>query len=186
MRLSFETKSSNSIPITIWPDCWTQRFDGNRLRISLWRHWGQSLCATVQYFVGESRWQDDAILSEHRRQIGQVLGTNDGVLILDGSDCAKQGKHSVGVKTSMVWRARQSRQLSGRCLPGVQQPQRICIARPSSLHAGLLVYARVLRAAIRLSRARNSTIPNQERIGLADDRAMLASKELAGPMAHHG
>ena len=59
---------------------------------------GSESVRNVQYFIGESRWQDNAILSEHRRQIGQLLGTNDGVLILDGSDCAKQGQDSVGVK----------------------------------------------------------------------------------------
>lgn len=59
---------------------------------------GPDSVRNVQHFVGESRWRDNAILAEHGRQIGQMLGTSDGVLILDGSDCAKQGKHSVGVQ----------------------------------------------------------------------------------------
>ena len=53
---------------------------------------------SLQYFLGESGWREQGILSEHRRQIGLHLGRSDGVLILDGSDCAKQGEHSVGVQ----------------------------------------------------------------------------------------
>lgn len=52
----------------------------------------------LQHFLGESRWPDDEIRAEHRRQVGLTLGTSDGVIILDGSDCAKQGEHSVGVQ----------------------------------------------------------------------------------------
>ncbi len=51
----------------------------------------------MQYFIGQSSWRDDEILAEHRRQTGLTLGEPDGILILDGSDCAKQGEHSVGV-----------------------------------------------------------------------------------------
>ncbi len=59
---------------------------------------GDDYVRKMQYFVGESRWQDDSIRAEHRRQVGLTLGANDGVIILDGSDCAKQGEYSVGVQ----------------------------------------------------------------------------------------
>jgi len=52
----------------------------------------------MQYFVGQSKWRSDEILAEHRRQTGLTLGECHGILILDGSDCAKQGDHSVGVQ----------------------------------------------------------------------------------------
>lgn len=52
----------------------------------------------VQYFLGESRWQDQGIIAEHRYQSGVHFGDENGVIILDGSDCAKQGEHSVGVQ----------------------------------------------------------------------------------------
>lgn len=52
----------------------------------------------MQYFVGQSQWRSDEILAEHRRQTGLTLGECNGILILDGSDCAKQGDHSVGVQ----------------------------------------------------------------------------------------
>lgn len=52
----------------------------------------------MQYFVGQSKWRGDEILAEHRRQTGLTLGECNGILILDGSDCAKQGDNSVGVQ----------------------------------------------------------------------------------------
>ena len=51
----------------------------------------------LQQFVGEGGWDDDAILAAHRRLVEETLGADDGVLILDGSDFPKQGKHSAGV-----------------------------------------------------------------------------------------
>lgn len=51
----------------------------------------------LQQFIGESPWDDQAILALHHRLVGQSLGEADGVFILDGSDFPKQGRHSVGV-----------------------------------------------------------------------------------------
>jgi SRSO17 transposase len=58
---------------------------------------GSERVRPLEYFLGESRWSDAPLLAEHRQQIGLTLGDANGVLILDGSDCAKQGQHSVGV-----------------------------------------------------------------------------------------
>lgn len=52
----------------------------------------------MQYFVGTSRWSEEPIIAEHRRQSGGTLGREDGILIVDGSDIPKQGTESVGVK----------------------------------------------------------------------------------------
>jgi SRSO17 transposase len=52
----------------------------------------------LQSFVGQSRWESEALLSEHCAQTGTLLGDKNGVLILDGSDFPKQGDDSVGVK----------------------------------------------------------------------------------------
>lgn len=52
----------------------------------------------MQYFVGQSNWRDDGIIAEHRRQTGLTLGESNGIIILDESDCAKQGDNSVGVQ----------------------------------------------------------------------------------------
>jgi len=51
----------------------------------------------LQHFVGEGAWDDDALLAEHQRCVDETLGEADGVLIIDGSDVAKQGTHAAGV-----------------------------------------------------------------------------------------
>jgi SRSO17 transposase len=53
---------------------------------------------TLQLFISEGAWDDDAILRRHWQEVDQVLGEADGVLTLDGSDFLKQGQESVGVK----------------------------------------------------------------------------------------
>jgi SRSO17 transposase len=50
----------------------------------------------LQQFIGEGAWEDTAILAEHQRLVGESLGEDDGVLILDGSDIPKRGGHSAG------------------------------------------------------------------------------------------
>jgi SRSO17 transposase len=51
----------------------------------------------LQQFIGESPWDDQAILARHQSLVDESLGEDDGVFIVDGSDFPKQGKHSVGV-----------------------------------------------------------------------------------------
>ena len=51
----------------------------------------------LQQFIGESPWDDAAILTKHQQLVEESLGEDDGVFIIDGSDFAKQGQHSVGV-----------------------------------------------------------------------------------------
>jgi SRSO17 transposase len=51
----------------------------------------------LQQFLGEGAWDDAALLAEHQRLVAETLGEDDGVLLVDGSDVAKQGTHSVGV-----------------------------------------------------------------------------------------
>jgi hypothetical protein len=51
----------------------------------------------LQQFIGEGKWDDDALLAEHQRLVDETLGEEDGVLIVDGSDFPKHGDHSAGV-----------------------------------------------------------------------------------------
>src|SRR5918999_54124 len=51
----------------------------------------------LQQFLGEGAWDDAAILAAHRQCVDETLGEEDGVLIVDGSDVPKRGRHSVGV-----------------------------------------------------------------------------------------
>jgi SRSO17 transposase len=51
----------------------------------------------MQQFLGEGAWEDRAILEKHATLVAQSLGDAQGVLIVDGTDFPKKGKHSVGV-----------------------------------------------------------------------------------------
>lgn len=52
----------------------------------------------LQYFVGAGSWDDKPVQDQFCEQVGQEIGTRDGVLILDGSGFPKKGDKSVGVQ----------------------------------------------------------------------------------------
>ena len=52
----------------------------------------------LQQFIGQSPWDPSPWLSELARQVGQQLGSPDGVLVFDPSAFPKKGKASVGVQ----------------------------------------------------------------------------------------
>jgi SRSO17 transposase len=52
----------------------------------------------MQQFLGRGAWSDGLILQQHWQEVDQDLGDENGVIILDGTDFAKQGQDSVGVK----------------------------------------------------------------------------------------
>ena len=52
----------------------------------------------VQHFISEGAWDDSAVLKRHAEEVNKELGEQDGVLIIDGSDFAKQGDDSAGVQ----------------------------------------------------------------------------------------
>jgi SRSO17 transposase len=57
-----------------------------------------SVIRAMQQFLGEGSWEDETILKRHWVEVEATLGETDGVLMLDGSDFAKQGHDSVGVQ----------------------------------------------------------------------------------------
>jgi SRSO17 transposase len=52
----------------------------------------------LQKFMGESPWDDRPLIHELARQVGQDIGSPDGVLVFDPSAFAKRGSKSVGVQ----------------------------------------------------------------------------------------
>lgn len=52
---------------------------------------------SLQYFVGQSRWEAEPVIAIHQGLIGETLGEEDGVVLIDESSTVKQGTASVGV-----------------------------------------------------------------------------------------
>jgi len=52
----------------------------------------------MQHFMSQGAWLDSPILKRHWQEVEQEIGSEDGVLIADGSGIPKQGQDSVGVK----------------------------------------------------------------------------------------
>lgn len=51
----------------------------------------------LQHFLSAAPWDDAPLLAHHQELVARSLAEEAGVLIVDGSDVAKQGTHSVGV-----------------------------------------------------------------------------------------
>jgi len=49
-------------------------------------------------FLSAGMWDDERLLHQHWKEVETDLGTDDGVLMVDGSDVPKQGVHAIGVK----------------------------------------------------------------------------------------
>jgi SRSO17 transposase len=52
---------------------------------------------SLQYFVGQSQWLTEPVTVIHQGLIGETLGEEDGVALIDESSAVKQGTKSVGV-----------------------------------------------------------------------------------------
>lgn len=52
---------------------------------------------TLQKFIAQSVWDDQAVLAELRRHVAEVLGDDEAVLIVDETGFPKKGTKSVGV-----------------------------------------------------------------------------------------
>ena len=57
----------------------------------------QEKVRSLQYFVGQSRWEMEPVIVIHQRLLGETLGEQDGVALIDESSVVKQGTESVGV-----------------------------------------------------------------------------------------
>lgn len=52
----------------------------------------------MQHFMSQGSWQDQPILNRHWQEVDTEIGSDDGVVMADGSGIPKQGQDSVGVK----------------------------------------------------------------------------------------
>ena len=52
---------------------------------------------SLQYFVGQSQWETERVIAIHQGLLGETLGEEDGVVLIDESSSVKQGAKSVGV-----------------------------------------------------------------------------------------
>jgi SRSO17 transposase len=52
----------------------------------------------IQSFVGSGKWDDEAVMAELRRHVGEELSDPGAVLVADGSGFPKKGTESCGVK----------------------------------------------------------------------------------------
>jgi SRSO17 transposase len=52
---------------------------------------------SLQYFIGQSPWTGEAVTAIHQGLIGETLGEENGVALIDESSTVKQGADSVGV-----------------------------------------------------------------------------------------
>ena len=52
----------------------------------------------MQSLISEGQWNDERLLHQHWKEVETVWGTDEGGLMVDGSDFPKQGSHAVGVK----------------------------------------------------------------------------------------
>jgi SRSO17 transposase len=52
---------------------------------------------SMQYFAGQSPWEKEPVITIHQQSVGETLGEEDGVALIDESSAVKQGHESVGV-----------------------------------------------------------------------------------------
>jgi SRSO17 transposase len=52
---------------------------------------------SLQHFIGQSPWQPEPLIAIHQQLVGETLGEEDGVVLIDESGVVKQGAESVGV-----------------------------------------------------------------------------------------
>jgi SRSO17 transposase len=52
---------------------------------------------SLQYFIGQSQWAGEAVTAIHQGLIGETLGEENGIALIDESSTIKQGEDSVGV-----------------------------------------------------------------------------------------
>jgi SRSO17 transposase len=124
----------------------------------------------MQQFLGEGAWHDEAILAKHAELLAGSLGDADGVLIVDGTDFPKKGRHSVGV----------ARQYCGAAGKVDNCQAAVCVAYASQ-HGYTLVDRRLYLPQEWFEAASRD---RWERCGIPEQTAFRTKPELAWEMIH--
>ena len=77
----------------------------------------------LQYFVGASRWETEPVLAIHQGLIGESLGEEDGVALIDESSVVKQGAEIGGRRSPVLWVGGEDRERTSGCVSGLCQSQ---------------------------------------------------------------
>ncbi len=93
----------------------------------------------LQQFIGEGRWDDEAILAEHQRLVNETLGEEDGVLNTLGSDFPKHGDHSAGVAPQWCGNTGKKDNCQAGVFLGYASRKGATLTSPASLSARVLV-----------------------------------------------
>ncbi|MYA03359.1 MAG: transposase [Caldilineaceae bacterium SB0664_bin_22] len=164
--------------------CDEPRKSVERMVLKLWGADG-NLVRSLQQFMGESPWSDSPLLARHWQEVGQTLGEEEGVLIVDGSDFRKQGQESVGVGPAVVRGTGQEDQLPGRGLCGLRRQSGCHPGASGSLPAQTVGRGAGLGgASATLPRARGSLVPDQAAAGVEPVAGAGGQREPAGPLGH--
>jgi len=51
----------------------------------------------MQHFIGQSPWEQEPVIAIHQQLLGETLGEEDGIALIDESSVVKQGDGLVGV-----------------------------------------------------------------------------------------
>ena len=50
----------------------------------------------MQHFIGQSPWEAEPVIAIYQRLVGETLGEEDGVALIDESSVVKQGTNRLG------------------------------------------------------------------------------------------
>ena len=80
---------------------------------------------SLQYFVGQSQWQTEPAIGIHQGLLGETLGEEDGVMLIDEFEFG-QTRDSIGRRGgSILWLGGQDGERASGRVSGIRQSQRI-------------------------------------------------------------
>ena len=124
---------------------------------------GEDAPYNVQYLLGRSRWEPDLVRDDLRDYVGQTLGDDQAVLVLDETGVLKKGDKSVGV-------ARQDSGTAGR----IENSQLGVFLAYASRHGTALIDRELY-----LPREWTDDAERCQAVGVPEDRTFATKPELA-------